>query len=91
MSENVVSLKGGPIENERREAFLQAVAASFDLYVESHAQEPDAIVYVLCGVKQPSRIAWDIRGESAGGPTSILSIAAVHCLAEAGASRQGLA
>lgn len=90
MSDNVVSLKGGPLENERRAAFIQAVAASFDLYMESCGFEPDALVYVLCGLTQPSQIAWDIRGDSMGGPTSILSVAAVHCQAEAASSRQGL-
>jgi hypothetical protein len=90
MSENVVSLHGGDIANARRQAFVQAVAASFDLYVEAYGHEPDAIVYVLCGLKQPSRIAWDIHGDSMGGPTSILSIATVHCQAEAAASRQGI-
>lgn len=90
MSEKVVSLKGGAIENERREAFMRAVATSYDFYVEEHGHDPDAIVYVLCGIKQPSQIAWDIQGESQGGPTSILSLAAVHCLVEAQSARQGL-
>ncbi len=88
MSAKVVSLKGGEIENERRAAFMQAVAASFDLYVSDHGHEPEAIVYVLCGLKQPSHIAWDIQGDSQGGPMSIISIAAVHCMAEAQVSRQ---
>lgn len=90
MTADVVSLRGGEVENERRAAFVQAVAASFDLYVERNGQEPDAVVYVLCGIKQPPQIAWDIRGDSMGGPTSILSIAAVHCQAEAAQSRQGI-
>lgn len=90
MSASVVTLNGGPLQNESRAAFVQAVAASFDLYVERHGHEPDAIVYVLCGLKQPSTIAWDIRGDSMGGPTSVLSIAAVHCQAEAASSRQGV-
>lgn len=90
MTSTVVSLRGGAIENERRQAFLRAVAASYDLYVEAHDQEPDAIVYVLCGLTQPSRIAWDIRGGSVAGPTSILSLAAIHCQTEAASSRQGI-
>lgn len=89
MSENVVSFNGGPVDNERRQLFVQAVAASFDLYVNSYGYEPDALVYVLCGLKQASQIAWDIRGESKAGPTSILSLAAIHCLTEAGTARQG--
>lgn len=90
MGADVVTLRGGPIENERRAAFLQPVAASFDHYVEANGQEPDAVVYVMCGIKQSSQIAWDIHGDSAGGPTSILSLAAVHCMAEAQSGRQGL-
>lgn len=90
MTENVVSLKGGPVENERRAAFLQAVAASYDIYTADNEHEPDAIVYVLCGLKQTSYIGWDIRGDSTDGPMSILSIAAVHCLKEAQSSHQSL-
>lgn len=90
MTATVVSIKGGEIENERRATFLQAVAASFDRYVSENGQEPDALVYVMCGLKQPSQIAWDIRGDSMGGPVSVLSLAAVHCLAEAQSGRQGL-
>lgn len=90
MTGNVISLKGGAIENERREAFMRAVATSYDLYAESYGHDPDALVYVLCGIKQPSQIAWEIQGESQGGPLSVLAIAAVHCQAEAAQGRQGL-
>ncbi len=83
MTADVISLKGGEIKNERRALFVQAVAATFDFYVERHGYEPDALVYVICGLKQPSIVAWDIRGESKGGGGSILSQAAVHVLAEA--------
>ena len=88
MSDKVVSIKGGEIENERRAAFVQAVAASFDLYLEATGVEPEAIVYVLCGLKLPARIAWDIRGDSIGGGSSILSMAAIHCMAEATQRRE---
>lgn len=90
MTDNVVSLKGGEIENERRAAFMRAIAASFDLYVATYGQEPDATVYVLCGLQQPSQIGWDVRGGSEKGLTSVLSLAAVHCLTEAGQTRRGL-
>lgn len=83
MSDNVVSLKGASISNARREAFLQAVGASFDIYVEHHGYEPDAIVYTLCGLKQALQMAWHICGESEGGATSVLALAAVHFLYEA--------
>lgn len=87
---NVVSLNGANIENDRRAAFLRAVAASFDKYVEDQGYEPDAIVYVLAGITQQSQIAWDINGESERGVGSVLSLAAVHMTVEAGSSRQGL-
>lgn len=90
MTDTVISLRGGAFENERRAAFLQAVATSYDLYVTDHGEEPDALVYVLCGLKQPSRIAWEIQGPSMGGASSILSLAATHCLAEAAAPRREL-
>lgn len=87
---SVVSLSGGEIVNERREAFMRSVAASYGLYLRSYGQEPEAIVYVLCGMAQPSQIAWDIRGASEVAVSSVLSLAAVHCLTEAGQARQGL-
>lgn len=90
MSENVVSLKGGSLNQERRDQFAKAVAISFDRYVEEYGSEPDALVYVLCGIRQPSHIAWDVQGDSKGGVTSVLSIAAMHCAAEAQSARQGL-
>lgn len=90
MSDNVISFSGAPIDSERREAFVQAVAASFDQYLTEYGYEPDAIVYVMCGLKQPSRISWDIRGDSERGATSILAVAALHCTAEAAARRLGI-
>lgn len=90
MSENVVSIGKAAIASDRRAAFMAAVAQSFELYVAEYGFEPDAIVYTLCGLKQPSRIAWVIEGESQGGPTTILALAAVHTLTEAGSSRQGI-
>jgi hypothetical protein len=90
VTDNVVSLKGGDVSNERREAFMRAVATSYELYVRDYGCEPDALVYILNGLTKPSLVAWDIQGESMGGATSILSFAAVHLMTEAGASRQGL-
>lgn len=81
MSADVVSLKGGPVTSQRREEFVQAVAASFDLYVESLGAEPDAIVYVMGGIKQTSRISWHMSGETEGGATTMLCVAAAHCQA----------
>lgn len=90
MTGNVVSLKGGDVSNERREAFMRAIATSYEIYVRDFGCEPDALVYVLNGLTKPSLVAWDIQGDSQGGAASVLSLAAVHLLTEAGASRQGL-
>ena len=83
MSENVIHISGGEIASERKARFLDSVALSFDNYVDEHGFEPEAVVYVLCGVTQPSRIAWDITADSVGGPISCIALAAVHMMAEA--------
>lgn len=90
MSENVVSIGKAAIVSERREAFLQAVAQTFERYVAEFGYEPDAIVYTLNGTHQASLIGWDIQGASQDGAVSILALSAVHVLAEAQKGRQGL-
>lgn len=80
---SVVSLHGGEIMNDRRTGFLTTIAGSFDRYVEEHGFEPDAVVFTLCGIAQPSQCGWDIRGGSVEGPNSILALASVHISAQA--------
>lgn len=87
---SVVSLHGADLINERRASFLNSVAAAFDKYVVEHGYEPDALVYVMAGITQNSLIGWDVNGASERGVGSVLSLAAVHALTEAGRSRQGL-
>ncbi len=87
MSENVVSLRGGEVSNDRRDRFVQAVAATFDKYVKDYGVEPDAMVYIMGGIKQRALIGWDINGESTEGTTSFLALAAVHMTTEAGSTR----
>lgn len=87
---NVVRFGSADIRSDRRAAFLVAVAQTFDRYVSEFGFEPEAIVYLMNGLKQPSLVGWDIQGESQGGPASILSLGAVHLMAEAQAGRQGL-
>jgi hypothetical protein len=84
VTDNVVSLRGEGVASARRASFLQAVAESFDLYVKDHGCEPDGLVYVMAGIRQTSQIGWHIEGESEGGATSVIALAAVHCLREAG-------
>lgn len=81
--EKVVSLTGAPVTEDRREAFLAAVGLSYDLYVKSEGAEPDAIVYVLNGLRKSSRLGWHTSGESQGGSTAIIALAAIHIMAEA--------
>ncbi|WP_395443591.1 hypothetical protein [Caulobacter sp. UC70_42] len=90
MSENVVSIGKASIVSERREAFLQAVAQTFERYVSKYGYEPDAIVYIMNGTHQPSLIGWDIQGQSQGGAVSVLALAGAHVMAEAQNGRQGL-
>lgn len=66
----------------RRADFLQTIAESFDLYVERNGYEPDALAYVLTGIKQRSRVGWMMGGESEGAGTAVLSIAQAHLTAE---------
>lgn len=84
MTDNVVKLGKADLVSERRDAFMQAVSQSFEVYVSKAGYEPEAIVYVLCGVSQNSQIGWQIDGQSQGCATSVLSLAAVHCISEAG-------
>lgn len=90
MSENVVQLGKADVTSARREAFLLTVAQSFELYVTTHGHEPDAVVFTLAGICQPSLIGWQVEGVSRDGVTSVLSMAAVHTMAEAQQARQGL-
>lgn len=80
---SVVSLHGGEIQNDRRTGFLDTIAGSFDRYVKENGFEPDAVVFTLCGITQPSQCGWDIRGGSVDGPTSVIAVAAVHISAQA--------
>lgn len=90
MSDNVVAMGANPITNDRRRRFMEAVAQSYEVYIAEHGYEPEAMVYVLAGTHQASHIAWQVEGDSEGGVVSVLSIAAVHCMTQAGVSRQGL-
>lgn len=90
MADNIVSLGKADLHSQRRDAFMQAVAATFERYVAHYGYEPDAIVYVMNGAKQGSLIGWEVGGDSEGGAVSCLALAAVHVMAEAQSGRQGL-
>lgn len=80
MTAEVIGLRGVVGENDRKALLLQAVSASFDLYVTDWGEEPDAIVYVLGELKQTCRPGWQISGASEGGATSMQSVAAMSLL-----------
>lgn len=79
---NVISIGGAPICNDRKAAFLDAVATSFDAYIKDFGAEPDAIVYVLGGIKQTARPGWSMYGESMDGATSMKAFAAMALMRE---------
>ena len=72
---NVHVLNGGTLDSERRQEFLNNIAASFDLYVQRTGCEPDALVVVMGGVKQSVRSSWLFKGETEGAGTSMLALA----------------
>lgn len=68
--------QGVMIREDRKSAFLSHVGQCFDSYVGARGENPDAIVLVFGGVKQSAEAYWTIRGNSQGGGTSMLSLAA---------------
>lgn len=89
MSDNVVSIGNAPIHSARRQRFMEALAQAYDIYVTDWDEEPDALVFTLRGVFQPSEVSWMVEGESQRGMASILSLAAVHLAKEVGDLQQG--
>lgn len=73
---SITSLHGAAVTNERRAHFLTHTAASFDRYVEGLGYEPDALMIVMGGLKQTARPTWTVCGDSEGGPTTMLLLAA---------------
>lgn len=72
---NVTPIRGGQVTSDRKAEFIRNVASGYDAYVEAHGEEPDALVHVLCGLKQTARCGWMIQGASQGGSTTILAFA----------------
>ena len=77
---NVHVLNGGTLDSERRREFLNDVASAFDLYVKDFEIEPEAIVFVLGGITQPTRVAYATTGTSQSGATSMLTLASATIL-----------
>ncbi len=54
---------------------MQQAAQAYDSHVRTHGVEPDAMVNIYCGLKQPADVYWAVRGDSEGGATSVLALA----------------
>ena len=72
---NVYSFGSRIPDTDQRSEFLNHLAAAYDNYVEAVGCEPDAVVAVWCGIKQPARSTWLVTRESEGGATSCLALA----------------
>jgi hypothetical protein len=73
---NVVPIRRGvPVHDDRRSAFLNHVAASYDDHALKNGGTPDAMVVVFSGVRQDTEAYWVVRGDSKGAGTSILCLA----------------
>jgi len=84
MSENVVLLRGGgDMGRNEKQAFLDTVAMSYDDYSTDYGEAPEAIAYVLGGVKQTALGGWHITGETSDGVTSFLALSHAVLLKEA--------
>lgn len=78
MPSSVVALnKTVRVADDRKAAFLDAVAQSYDVYVSEFDQTPDGIAYVMGGVFQTARVAHHVTGASASGASSFLALASV--------------
>lgn len=66
---------GMTVTRDRKAEFLNHLAQCFDSYTARNGYEPDASVFVLCGLKQTADCYWSIRGDSEGGGTTILALA----------------
>ena len=49
---DVVALGKARVDDDRKRAFLDVLAAAYDDYVNGQGQVPDAIAFVLGGLKQ---------------------------------------
>jgi len=83
MEANVVSLRGAVVGSDRRTEFVRRLSDAFDEFVAKGHGEPEAIVFTLCGLKQPAQTFWLVQGDSEGGARSILALAAVAATKEA--------
>lgn len=82
MTAEVVSLHGARVGNERREQFMAQVAASFDDFAEVYGEEPEALMFALCGIRQNVATGWLVTGESEGAGSALMAYAAAALRSE---------
>lgn len=63
------------IADDRKAAFLDAVAQSYERYVADFGEVPDALACVMGGLKQRARVSYEINGASRDGAISFLALA----------------
>lgn len=73
---SVIPMRDGlTVTRDRKAEFVNHMAQCFDSFTQRNGHEPDASVFVFCGLKQPADVFWTIRGDSQGGSTTILAFA----------------
>lgn len=64
------------VKDDRKAAFANHVAASFESYARKYGERPDSVVVVMGGLKQSAEAYWMVLGDSSGGSTTMLCLAA---------------
>lgn len=72
----ILPFRGAAVHNDRKANFVNHAGSCFDSYVAKTGQEPDALVVVLGGLKQDAIPSWTVQGDSEGGATTMLALAA---------------
>ena len=80
---DVVALGKARVDDDRKRAFLDVLAAAYDDYVSGQGQIPDAIAVVLGGLKQAGQPSYMVNGDSQGGSTTWLTFASACLMREA--------
>ena len=80
---DIVALGKARVDDDRKRAFLYVLAAAYDDYVNGQGQVPDAIAFVLGGLKQAGQPSYMVNGDSRGGSTTWLTFASACLMREA--------
>lgn len=61
------------VRSDRKAEFVRQLSQSFDLFIERTGEEPEAVVFVLTGIKQGTQCGYLVLGESQGNATGVLA------------------